>query len=322
MNNQTNNISWVLQDASAGISLEQRMITMSLLITFAIPSLICFFLVFYHFFRLRKTLLVDRINHHVILCILISDFLLIVTELLFSLRYLSLGYVSTTKMCLFWIFWDYVLEATSLFFTMYASIERYLLVFHKQLVLKHKLLLHYIPLGFFCFYSFGMYTYLVLLFPCEQNLQYDLTAFVCGGACFFNAFVENIYDTIVDVMLPSFILLIFNLLVVGRVILRKKRVSPLSAVSNTLRKSRRMILQLLAISLMTLITWMPWVIIILGQYWYGPSFAERFVSIIVHYLPYFTSFASPFLALIGLPEIRRVFIKGRRQPTTLLHIIG
>ena len=321
MNNQKSNISLVLQEATASISLEQRMITMVLLITFAVPSLICFSLVFYHFFRLRKTLLFDRINHHVILCILISDFLLIATELPFSLRFLSSGYVSTTKVCLFWIFWDYILEATSLFLTMYASVERYLLVFHKQLIMKHKILFHYIPLGFFCFYTFGLYTYLVLLFPCEGNYRYDLAAFVCGGACYLNAFVENIYDTIVDVMLPCFILLIFNLLVIGRVVLRRQRVSPLASVSNTLRKNRRMILQLLAISLMALTTWMPWVIIILGQYWYGPSFAERFISIIVHYLPYFTSFASPFLALIGLPEIRQVFVKVQRQPITLLHTV-
>jgi hypothetical protein len=62
-----------------------------------------------------------------------------------------------------------------------------------------------------------------------------------------------------------------------------------------------MILQLLFISL---IIYLPWIII--GQNFYSSSFDEHFIDIIQHYLlPYFTSFASPFLAFIGLSEIRK-----------------
>ena len=119
-----------MEETSSRISLKQRIITISLLSVFAIPSLICFLMVFYYFIRLRKTLLFGRINHHVILCILISDFLLITTELPFTLRFLSLGYFQTSNLCQFWIFWNYTSEAIPLFLTMYASIERYLLIFH------------------------------------------------------------------------------------------------------------------------------------------------------------------------------------------------
>ncbi|CAF4168516.1 unnamed protein product, partial [Rotaria magnacalcarata] len=94
-------------------------------------------------------------------------------------------------------------------------------------------------------------------------------------------------------MLPTFVLLIFNLLIIGRVLKYRQKVTPLTSVSNTLKRNRRMILQLLGISLMALITWMPWVVIIIVEDFYDPSFAEQFINIVVDYLPYVTSFASP-----------------------------
>ncbi|CAF4699012.1 unnamed protein product [Rotaria socialis] len=203
---------------------------------------------------------------------------------------------------------------------MYAAIERYFLIFHKEWIMKNKLFFHYIPLGFVCFYTFGIYLYFVPLFPCRPNYSYDLAGFVCGGPCYLSTFVQSVYDTIVDVMLPTCVLLIFNLLMIGRVINYKHKVSPSTQVSNKLKKSRRMILQLLAISLMTLITWMPWIFIILVEDFYDPSFGEQFITVFLHYLPYFTSFASPFLALINLPEIRAEFKIVKTQVTTALHI--
>ncbi|UJR19476.1 hypothetical protein I4U23_022607 [Adineta vaga] len=322
MNNQIYNTTSIVDDMSSRISLKQRMITLSLLGTFAIPSLICFLIVFYYFIRLRKTLLFDRINHHVILCILISDFLIITTELPFTLQFLSLGYIQTSNICQFWIFWNYTSEALPLFLTMYASIERYLLVFHKHFMMKYKKLLHYIPMTIVCLYTIGINAYLVLLIPCQTNHQYDLNVFVCGGACYFSNFILNIYDTIIDVMLPPFIILIFNLLIIFRVIIHKQHILPTVVVPNILKKNRRMILQLLAISFLSLATWIPWVVIILGQDFYDPSFAQQFIDVIIHYLPYFTTFASPLLALIGLPEIRAKFKKVNRQQTIALNTIS
>ncbi|CAF1486353.1 unnamed protein product [Didymodactylos carnosus] len=305
MDNLTNNAN-TLSTFDDESSLRRRIITILLLITFSIPSLICFLSIFYQFIQLRKVLLFDRINHHVILCILICDFLLISTELPFSLVYLSLGHVPTIKLCTFWIYWDYTLETTSLFLTMYASIERYLLVFHKERFIKRKILCHYIPLTIACLYIPTLYVYFIVRFPCTEYQQYNLTQFACGGACYAYAFIETTYDTIANTMIPSFLLLIFNLLMIMRVILLKRKMSPTSSLSsNTWKKNRRMILQLLSISLTCLIAWMPWVVIIFVQDFYDSSFGQNFITVVLHYLPYFTSFLSPFLALIGLKEIRQ-----------------
>ncbi|CAF3487624.1 unnamed protein product [Rotaria sp. Silwood1] len=319
MINQTSNISFLL-NGKCFISQIQRSVTMPVLIIFELPSVICFLIIFYYFIQLRKSILFDCINHHVILLILISDFLLIATELPFSLHYLSLGYVQTAKICTFWIYWDYTLETTSLFLTMYASIERYLLVFHKSSFLKRKLLFHYIPMTIVALYIPVLYMYLVVLSPCLHNHQYDLTAFACGGACFFVQISVNTYDTIVDTMLPCFIIIIFNLLMVGRSSILKRRALTSLSISKTLKRNRRMIIQLLAISLMCLIAWMPWVVIIIGQNFFDSSFGDWFITHILHYLPYLTTSASPFLALIGLPAIRQRLRMLKRQMITATNI--
>ncbi|CAF1341076.1 unnamed protein product [Adineta ricciae] len=320
--NQTSNNSLIFEENSSRIGVKQRMITISLLGICLIPSFICFLFIFYYFIRLRKTLLFDRINHHVILCILICDFLIITTELPFTFQYLSLGYFPKSNLCPIWIFWDYTSEALPLFLTMYASIERYFLVFHKPWIINHKILFHYIPMAMACLYTIGINSYLVLFIPCEESRVYDVDVFVCGGACYFSDFLPNIYDTIVDVMVPPFIILIFNLLIIVRVIIRRRNALTTVLVPNILRKNRRMILQLLAISLLSLAIWMPWVVITLGQDFYDPSFAQQFIDIIIHYLPYFSSFVSPFLALIGLPEIQAKFKKFNIKPTMALNTIN
>ncbi|CAF1039241.1 unnamed protein product [Rotaria sp. Silwood1] len=315
MNNQTSNTSFSL-NGQCFISQIQRSITIPVLIIFALPSFVCFLIIFYYFIQQRKPLLVDRINHHVILLILIFDFLLITTELPFTLSYLALGYAQTSKICTFWVYWDYILETTSLFLTMYASVERYLLVFHKNSFLKRKVLFHFIPMSIATLYIPILYLYLIVLSPCVRNYQYDLTAFTCGGACFFAETSVNTYDTIVDTMLPCFIVLIFNLLMIIRVVILKRKVATSVPISDTLRRNRRMIAQLLAISLMCLIAWMPWVVIIIAQNFFDPSFGTWFITYILHYLPYLTSSVSPFLALIGLPEVRQGLKILKKQTIT------
>ncbi|CAF1624572.1 unnamed protein product [Rotaria magnacalcarata] len=205
---------------------------------------------------------------------------------------------------------------------MYASIERYFLIFHQECIMKNKLFFHYIPLGFVCIYTFGIHVYFIPLFPCKPNYSYDLSAFVCGGPCYLDTFIPSVYDIIIDIMLSTGVLLVFNLLMISRVINYKQRVSPSTPVSNILKKNRQMILQLLAISLMALINWLPWIFIILVQNFYDPSFGEQFITIFLHYLPYFTTFASPFLALINLPKIRAEFKNVMRQLMTTLHILN
>ncbi|CAF1310845.1 unnamed protein product [Adineta ricciae] len=59
-----------------------------------------------------------------------------------------------------------------------------------------------------------------------------------------------------------------------------------------------------------------------GEDFYDPSFAHEFIDIVIHYLPYFSSFLFPLVALIGLPEIRAELKKISRQQTIALNTIN
>ena len=303
MSDETNDVS--------GVSSVQRNITIPILVTFACPALICFLFIFYHAIKLRKRLIFDTINNHIIFLILIFDFLSIATELPITLYYLAYGRVHTKKICLFWMFWDFSLQVASLFLTTYASIERYFLVFHRQAVLKHKFIWHYIPMFWFTVYIPIFFLCLLLRVPCQTKSQedsFDLTAFACGTPCYFTYVTINTYDVIVNLMLPSFTILTFNLVIIIRVIASRTTALGSVALRKILKKNRRMILQLLGISLMSLIAWLPWVVITIAVDFFDPSFGLWFEIYILPYLPYLTTSMSPFFALIGLSEIRKQII--------------
>ena len=168
-----------------------------------------------------------------------------------------------------------------------------------------------------------LYFYLIFFAPCVQHQLFDLSAFVCGGGMVFFVYVSlNTYDSIVDTMLPCFILLFFNLLIIIRVTIIRSKALKSASLMKILRKNRRMILQLLGLSFTTLTAWMPWVVIIIAQNFYDPSFGNWFITYILHYLPYVTTSVSPFFALIGLPEIRKKSPMTQYQTKTISKTTG
>lgn len=93
MSSETNDVS--------GVSSVQRSITIPILVTFACPALLCFVFIFHHAIKLRKRLIFDTINNHIIFLILTFDFCSIATELPITLYYLAYGRVHTKKSVFF-----------------------------------------------------------------------------------------------------------------------------------------------------------------------------------------------------------------------------
>lgn len=289
----------------------QRNITITVLVIFAFPGLLCFLFIFYHAIKLRKRLVFDTINNHVIFLILICDFLAIATDLPIMLYYFGYGNIYTINICVFWIYWNYSLPVTSLLITTYASIERYILVFHRHTAQRHKFLLHYIPMLCFTIYIPILYFALIVFVPCPPDFTYDTREPSCNGACYTTYVWLNTFDIMCNQTLPCVILLVFNALIIVRVIISRTAALGSAPLRNILKKNRRLILQLLGVSSMSLLAWLPWLVINIQGYFYVPEFEDWFMTYILLYLPYITASISPFLALIGLPEIRRQFITGR-----------
>jgi hypothetical protein len=270
----------------------------------SIPSFLCFLFDFYHCIKCRATLIYHNITHHIILCLLVNDFVQMIICQPLVLMYFYFGYIkynASTSYCLFWIYIDYVLINQSLIFTMHASVERYLLLFHRQFMLKYQVFTHYIPLLITSLYLPCILFYLIILFPCEQH--FDFTEYECGIPCFVESQPIGLINEMIHIVVPVVVIVIFNALILIRVITLKKRtLSSSSSSSSFWQQNRRMIIQLTAICLLTSAAWIPYVISIMIQVLADPSFGGSTIFFDIINATYVPSLGTPFFVVIGLPK--------------------
>ena len=133
-----------------------------------------------------------------VICLLICNFLITIIELQITLVYLHFGQLipSSSSLCLFWIFANYFLFPASGWIMAVASIQRYILIFHKHLMNTH--LKHYIPILLPPVFLFIWYFVLAFFYPCQQ--QFDYTQLWCVGACYLYQGIIGTIDWIITVV--------------------------------------------------------------------------------------------------------------------------
>jgi hypothetical protein len=167
-------------------------------------------------------------------------------------------------------------------------------------MLKHKVLAHYVPLLFVCLYIPCILFYLIIFYPCERH--FDYTKYECGIPCFVEQQPLGVINDVIHIFVPISVIIIFNALILVRVIMLKKRSLSSSSSNNLWKKNRHMIMQLTTICLLTSSAWMPYIIGILIQSLGDPAFGSTelfFYFINATYLP---SFGTPFLVVLGFPQ--------------------
>ena len=109
-------------------------------------SLFHLLFVFYVLFKTHE-INYKRLHNHVILVLLICNFILITTKLPITLVYTDYGHgqPENDRFCSFWVAYNYVLFDIGLYRTAFASIERYFLIFHEAFVRKGCIIVHYLP---------------------------------------------------------------------------------------------------------------------------------------------------------------------------------
>ncbi|CAF1007146.1 unnamed protein product [Adineta ricciae] len=161
-----------------------------------------------------------------------------------------------------------------------------------------RFIVHY-PGIFICFIYPPLFYHLVVNFyPCENN--YDYEYYVCGGACYQFEHVISIIDYLLNVASPTIIIVLANMILLYRVINQKRAMK----LANTWQKNQLMYVQLVSISVLYLIIWIPFVIISLIRLFYDPFFLQDVILLIINYCLYIIPLVSPFSCLIGLPKVR------------------
>lgn len=103
----------------------------------------------------------------------------------------------------------------------WTSIERYLFIYHERIILRHYILLHYIPICLVFIYSPLYYFSAVVIHQCEAF--YDRNRYVCGGACYQYERVLGLIDWVGNVLGTVFITVIVNIIIIIRHLIQKHR---------------------------------------------------------------------------------------------------
>lgn len=159
----------------------------------------------------------------------------------------------------------------------------------------------------------------VLAPTCEEHFDYGNQ--ICGGPCFQLQPTLGIIDIIVSIFIPIPCIIFFNTVIIVRVIQQKRRMQQ----KNVWTKNLGMLVQLLSVSILHIIVWVPVtmvLIIALASQPPSPLILELQASWILINLAYFAVLGNPVVCMFAIPEIREKVVntynRFRRGPP-LLH---
>ena len=204
------------------------------------------------------------INNHVIILLLFNTLFYELLSIPLFLSYLYVGslWPAVPSLCLFWMFIDGGLFTLALILVAWASIERYILIFHRQLMStkKKRFFIHYLPLVTVPVYCLVFHLVTILFPPCENVIKYELP--LCGRPlCYYDIRFVALWDTVLHNILPTLVIVIFSIVLLVRVLLQKHRMRQ----RMQWKRHRKMTIQLLSMSTLYLFLYMPPMFVELAQ---------------------------------------------------------
>ncbi|CAF1315276.1 unnamed protein product [Rotaria sp. Silwood1] len=278
-------------------SLEKR-IKFFLFLILQAPSLGCTILILYHFNW-------SRIQSQIYGLLLIVNAFIIGVELPFTLYFLYEGNIYTKKICTPWITLNYSLSLLSICLMAWTSIERYLFIYYERIIMRHNMLLHYIPNALIIFYCPFFYIGVVVIHTCQP--VYDINQYLCGGACYQFECTLGLFDWIGNGICIVMITFILTILLIIRHVLTRHRMKSIITIARRKewRRSLKLSLQLLAIAMPYMIAWIPYSVIVLVQIFHYNEQLAYILSTYIGFLPYLQAFMLPHICLLFIPEIKK-----------------
>ncbi|CAF1413812.1 unnamed protein product [Adineta steineri] len=135
----------------------------------------------------------------------------VISEQPLTLSYLHNGIslVTSDGFCKFWSAQDFILGGIILMLMTYSSSERYLLIFHRPFILRHFIILHYLPIIICILYPFIFYIGIIYIYPCIT--YFDYTVNLCGGPCYVFDIIPSTFDLLFNITVFETIALLGNI---------------------------------------------------------------------------------------------------------------
>ena len=288
-------------ETSTAASILVSQIVFYLYLIVDIPSVLCSLILFYYFLHLPE-LRQQHYAHQIMLYPLFSAFLITAIDIPLILAHLKDKYYITSmknpeSFCIFWIIYDDTLWSINLWMLALLSLERYLLIFFKPLVMKNKkrrFCLYYVPVVVVVPFIFFWNVYLVAMYPCTE-IQFEFTTILCGAPCYQNEASKILlnFDWIISGLVPVFLTVLFTLLLILHVLYQRHKIRRHLAQLQTWKRTRKMFLQLLPITSIFLFFTMPVIIVgllALSDPWYSTTL-YFYINFLTYFLPLFAPFA-------------------------------
>ena len=210
--------------------------------------------------------------------------------------------MTTPAFCRIWVFIDAAVYVIIGMLMAWASIERHILIFHQNWIATkmNRFLIHYLPMIVCSAYPTVFYGLIFFILPCD--VEFDYTSATCSFySCISDDHSLGFWDSLLNFILPIFVIVVFSLALLARVLYRRYRVNG----RIEWRNYRKMALQLLSISAIYFIFLLPPMVLntayAVGLPWDGGSDYYWATS----YLGYYTVLLTPFVCVVSLPELRR-----------------
>ena len=275
------------------------------------PAIVCNCILVYY-------LLLDRtfrrvLHNHAILALLIATLLTNLIEVPRIIHFLHLGTVipRSEVNCLIWQWSEYLLFAVVIVMILWISTERHLLIFYSHLyaTANSRFLYHYLPLIVIAVYLTLFYIVVIFLYPCDRS--FDFNQSLCGVPCYTTRPNITVYDFIAHTWIPLIMGIILDVTLVIRVI-HRKRVGLQNR--STQRKHRKMVIQVLSISILYLILQTPASMVSFIQLFVVLSDWMLYIQIAYFfYLFWVLTLLIPFVCIGCIPEVlmklKGVFIR-------------
>lgn len=265
-------------------------------------ALICDLLVFRHFFRYWRQELKNSPHNHVIFALVIVCFTQKASDICLNLYYLRWGVVAieSDTFCEVWNWLDYSLLATNLHLLTWCCLERHLFVFYSVIMRQKKFLIlfHYIPLFFVSTYATIFYMVNIFFDECTNMWDYNLP--FCGAPCYTFRVTLTTFDWIFHYAFSIMLIFIVNAVLFIRIAFQKIR----HRGNVNWRRQRKLVIQLICISLLFLVFISPLMIVGLIQLLWIPGFIAQIQYDYFFYLALLPTQFLPFIIVSSLPNMR------------------
>ncbi|UJR13188.1 hypothetical protein I4U23_000210 [Adineta vaga] len=277
-------------------------IKFGIFLSLQIPSIICSLYLFIQY--LSHENLRQSIHNDIIIVLLCSSFLFVLIPLSASEAFFYRSHVQfeSDVYCSFWTWIHYSINISNLILMGFACAERHWLIFRLNLMQRRKdqYLYHYIPILICLIYPWLFYLFLIFFYPCQS--AYDYNQLLCLAPCYFFNILTGNLDTIINNCIPIFSIPILSGILFVRFLFQKHRVQ-----INLFRwkRDRKMLLQLLSITLLYVFGWAPLQTAAIYINFYLGGISPQFIVDYFYSLPYFIHLFYPFVVLFSNSEFRR-----------------